>query len=52
MADVPFWDRGSKRRIARIHWKRWEVVHAVILALLAIAFSLWVGFWIATHSFD
>jgi hypothetical protein len=44
--------RGSRRRIAQIRWKRWEVIHAFILLLLMMAFSIWVGIWIATHNFD
>ncbi|MFZ0274408.1 MAG: hypothetical protein WB524_17815 [Acidobacteriaceae bacterium] len=52
MAEERFWGRGSKRRLERIRWKRWEIVHAVILTLLMGAFGLWVGIWIATHHFD
>ncbi|HEX4039404.1 MAG TPA: hypothetical protein VHX37_15200 [Acidobacteriaceae bacterium] len=44
-------DSGSKRRMALIRWKRWEVIHAVVLALLMTAFSIWAGIWIATHHF-
>jgi heme/copper-type cytochrome/quinol oxidase subunit 1 len=44
--------RGSKRRIEQIRWTRWEVIQAVALTLLAFGFSLWVGFWVATHNFD
>lgn len=52
MAATSLWKRGSKRRVEQIRWKRWEVVHAAILALLMILFSFWLGFWIATHPFD
>jgi len=52
MADLPLWGRGSKRRIAQIRWKGWELIHAAILALLMTGFGLWVGIWIATHHFD
>jgi hypothetical protein len=52
MAEVHTWGRGSKRRIAQIRWKRWEIMHAVILVLLMTAFGLWVGIWIATTHFD
>lgn len=44
--------RGSKRRLARIRWKRREIAHALILAVLMTAFCLWVGIWIATQHFD
>ena len=43
---------GSKRRVAQIRWKRSEIIHAVILAVLMTAFCLWVGIWIATHHFE
>jgi hypothetical protein len=52
MAAVDLWRRGSKRRIARIRWKRWEIVHVAILILLMIAFGIWIGLWIGTHHFD
>lgn len=52
MAEVRFWNRGNKRRVAQIRWKRWEVIHALILTLLMSAFGLLVGIWIATHHFD
>jgi hypothetical protein len=44
--------RGSKRRVEQIRWKRWELIHALILAALMAVFCLWVGIWIATHHFD
>ena len=43
---------GSKKRIEQIRWKRREIIHAFILLLLMTAFSLWIGIWIATHTFD
>jgi len=52
MAAERFWGRGSKRRLEQIRWKRWEVMHAVIMMLLMGAFALWVGIWVATHHFD
>jgi hypothetical protein len=52
MASFDPQQRGSRRRIAFIRWKRWEVIHAFILVLLMTAFSIWIGVWIATHHFD
>jgi len=52
MAAENLWKEGSKRRVEQIRWKRWEIVHAIILALLMGGFGLWVGIWIATHHFD
>lgn len=43
---------GSRRRLARIRWKRWEIVHGLLLLVLMVAFSIWVGIWIATHHFE
>ncbi|MGA7521600.1 MAG: hypothetical protein WBW84_03910 [Acidobacteriaceae bacterium] len=42
---------GNRKRIARIRWKRREIIHAFILFLLMTAFSIWVAIWIATHKF-
>jgi preprotein translocase subunit SecE len=44
--------RGSKRRVAQIRWKRREVIHAFILIALMTAFCLCIGIWVATHHFD
>lgn len=54
MAGLHLWKRdgGSKRRIAQIRWKRWEIIHALVLALVMMAFSIWVGIWVAVHHFD
>jgi len=52
MAALDPQHRGSKRRLAQIRWKRSEIIHAVILAVLMTAFGLWVGIWIATHHFE
>jgi hypothetical protein len=52
MAQFDPQQRGSRRRIAQIRWKRREIVHAFILFLLMMAFSIWIGIWIATHKFD
>ena len=43
---------GNRNRIARIRWKRREIVHAILLVLLMAAFALWIGIWIGTHKFD
>ena len=52
MAPLDPQQRGSKRRLAQIRWKRWEIVHLLILAALMTAFCVWVGIWIATHHFE
>jgi hypothetical protein len=52
MAQIDPLQRGSKRRLTQIRWKRREIVHALILGALMAAFGLWVGLWIATHHFE
>ncbi len=52
MAAVNLWKRGSKRRVEQVRWTRREIVHAVLLTLAMVAFSFWVGVWVATHHFD
>ena len=44
--------RGTKRRIARIRWKRWEVFHAVVLFVLMAIFSVFLAVWFEVHHFD
>ncbi|HEX4067354.1 MAG TPA: hypothetical protein VHZ09_15150 [Acidobacteriaceae bacterium] len=43
---------GSKKRIEQIRWKRWEIIHALILFLLMTSFCVWIALWIATHKYD
>jgi cytoskeletal protein RodZ len=43
---------GSKRRISHIHWKRREVLHAVVLFVLMAGFSVWLALWLEVHHFD
>jgi len=44
--------RGTKRAIARIRWKRYEVVHAVVVSLVLLAFSVYLALWFELHQFD
>jgi len=44
--------KGTKRGIARIRWTRGEVIHAVILSLLLLAFSIYLAVWFELHHFD
>lgn len=52
MAHFDPQQRGSRKRIGQIRWKRWERLHAFLLLLAMTGFSIWVGIWIATHKFD
>jgi len=44
--------RGTKRAIDRIRWKRCEVIHAVVLSLILLAFSIYLAWWFMVHHFD
>jgi hypothetical protein len=44
--------KGSKRTIARIRWKRSEVIHLVVLFVILIIFSVFVAVWFGMHHFD
>ncbi|HKR27618.1 MAG TPA: hypothetical protein VJS11_09185 [Acidobacteriaceae bacterium] len=52
MARFDVRQRGNRKQLARIRWKRSEIVHAIVLFLLLTVFTIWVGIWIATHPFD
>ena len=39
MPEAKILGKGTRRRIARIKWKRWEIAHAIILFLLLAIFS-------------
>jgi len=52
VAAIDLWKRGSRRRVAQIRWRRREIVQALLLGLFMIAFTLFVGIWVATHHFD
>jgi hypothetical protein len=36
----------------RIRWKRHEVIHAAVVSLLLLTFSLYLAWWFAAHHFD
>jgi hypothetical protein len=52
MPDAKILGKGTKRRIASIRWKRWEIVHAVILFVLLAVFSVWLAVWFEMQHFD
>jgi hypothetical protein len=52
MQEEVYLEKGSKRRIRRICWKRSEIVSAVLFAVGAIALSIATTVWVMTHSFD
>lgn len=52
MAEAKILGKGTKRRVARIKWKRWEIAHAIILLLLLAVFSVWLAVWFEMKHFD
>jgi len=44
--------RGTKKAIGRIRWKRHEVVHAVVVSLVLLGFSVYLALWFELHHFD
>jgi hypothetical protein len=45
MSEAKILGKGSKRRVAQIKWKRWELIHAIILFLLLAILSVWLAVW-------
>lgn len=52
MPEAKILGKGSKRRVAQIRWKRWEIVHAVILFLLLAILSVWLAVWFELQHLD
>jgi len=52
MQEEVYLQKGSKRRIRRICWKRSEIVSVILFAVGAIALSIATTVWVMTHSFD
>jgi hypothetical protein len=52
MSGEVYRDRGSKRRIRIIRWKRSEVLSAILIAVGAIGLCIAVTVWMMTHPFD
>ena len=52
MPDAKILGKGTKRRVARIKWKRWEIVHAFVLFLLLAIFSVWLAVWFEMKHLD
>jgi hypothetical protein len=52
MPEEVYLDKGSKRRIRSIRWRRSEIFSAILLAVGAAVLSIGVAVWMMTHSFD
>jgi hypothetical protein len=45
-------DKGSKRRVRQIRWKRSELVSAALMLVAVAIVIVCLALWIMTHSFD
>ena len=45
-------DKGSKRRVRLIRWKRFELVSATLLLFAVAIVIVCLALWVMTHSFD
>jgi Co/Zn/Cd efflux system component len=45
-------DKGSKRKLQTIRWKRIEIVSAVSLSIFLMAACVLVALWYASHDRD
>jgi hypothetical protein len=52
MQEEVYLEKGSKRRIRRICWKRSEIMSVILFAVGAIALSIATAVWVMNHSFD
>ena len=52
MSEELFLDKGSKRRVDRIHWKVFEVVSLIALGLGLTALSVFTALWMMSHPVD
>jgi len=52
MSRAIYFDKGSKRRIRLIRWKRFELATAILFALGLTAFSVYLALWMISHPFD
>lgn len=49
MSRVISFDKGSRRRIQEIRWKRVEIISAVLLLLILSSVCIFVAFWEASR---
>ena len=45
-------DKGNKRRIRQIRWKRSEIVSAILFTIVMTLLCVYLALWLATHPFD
>jgi hypothetical protein len=52
MSEEVFLDKGSKRRVQDIRWKRYEILTAILFGVVAAVLSIAAALWMMTHDFD
>ena len=52
MSEEVFLGKGSKRRVRNIRWKHYEILTAILFAVVAAALSIAAALWMMTHDFD
>jgi hypothetical protein len=52
MSRAMYFDKGSKRRVRQIRWRRLELATAILFALGATILSIYLALWMSTHPFD
>jgi hypothetical protein len=52
MSEQVYLDKGSKRRIRKIYWKRHEILSAILFAASAAAVTIGAAIWMMTHDID
>lgn len=45
-------DKGSKRRVRQVRWKRSEIIMLILIAVAITIVTVWLALWVASHDFD
>jgi hypothetical protein len=45
-------DKGTKRRIRKIRWKRSEILSAILFTIGITLLAIYLAWWLARHPFD
>jgi hypothetical protein len=45
-------DKGSRRKVRLVRWKRSEKLSMLLLFLVVVIETLWVAWWLMRHSID
>jgi hypothetical protein len=45
-------DKGSKRKVRLVRWRRSEKLSMILLFLVVVIETLWIAWWLMGQSFD